>query len=834
MKTNRKPFVRTLLCALALTASVASEAADTLTVARGDYARLTAPAGYTAYQWQVSTNGGKSYVALPGKTAQSDSVAAFVPALYRAAATTTAGATEYVGEQFVQLEQLSFKSNEYTAPASHGYVETLDGPRSGSPDCYAAGGITIPGATLDSDGLPTYTAQLTNWTSLKSQAVYYFHHPRATVTTSMVLTATRNKNVAFRLRVYNPSDLEVPIAETYLTVTGTGKADTVDVVSLKLPSARYFRYELCCLSGNSYISNIDRFLFHSTSTTKSYVANYLSSPSVHLSNWHSTKTGAPTGSVFDWCYQEIMIPEESDIVGTYAMALGVLKGYMGIQNDGTLSDGQTNHRVLFSMWDDGDTESNPDLPDNLRAGAVDWSDEANVNRFGGEGTGVQCYFTGHRWECGTFVQFLTNSRIEEATYTTTEDGVEVTKTQTNTLVTAWFNAQDGKGWQYIATTRLPNGSQLFNTWYSFLEDYNWPTGEALRKAYYRNSYAHHAASGKWYQMNAADFSHTDGGTNTGARTDYGQGLTTDFDNCLFMQTGGYLPTVTKAKNHKLSSDATPVDTINLDTMLARVDQAIEAEKARLAEDALFTDNVYDKTGWEVISYSSQETSGEGTNGRAAQVIDGDADTYWHSQWQSKKAQYPHTIVVDTHEEIPVAGFQIEQFKSSSYTRCMKAFDLYTSLDNETWTKAYTTEEAEDAATLRVLFDQPDTLRYFKLVIRSGHATEGPFVRISEIDLAYPSAATAIHSATTSTATDATPLDVHYSAATQSIVVTSPVTAATARLAIYDVTGRRLFDRNVSHLSAGTTFDVPVTLKSAAPIVVALTAEGRTYGRVIKE
>lgn len=829
----RNKILSRLLCTLPLAASMlvtslTASAADTLTVSRGDYVKLTAPTGYASYQWQVSTDGGKNYIDLTGKTAQADSVAVFLPALYRAAATTTDGTTEYVGEQAVALEELSFKTNEYSAPASHGYVESLDGK-------FAAGGITIPGADRDSDGLPTYTAKLTNWTSLKSQAVYYFHHPRGTVNTSMVYTATKNRTVKFRLRIYNPSSLDAPLAETYFSVTGTGKADTIDIASVKLTAtARYYRYELCCLSGNSYITNIDRFLFHATTTTKSYVANYLSSPSVHLSNWHSTKSGVPTGSVYDWCYQEIMLPEESDVVGTYVMSLGVLKGYMGIQNDGTLSDGSVNHRVLFSMWDDGDTESDPDLPDNLRAGAVDWSDEANVNRFGGEGTGVQCYFIGHYWECGKFVQFLTNSRIEEATYTTTdESGETVTKTQTNTLVTAWFNAQDGKGWQYIATTRLPNGEKLFDTWYSFLEDYNWPTGEALRKGYYRNSYAHHASSGKWYQFNAADFGHTDGGSNTGARTDYGQGLTSDFDNCLFMQTGGYLPTVTKAKSHTLSSDATPVDTINLDSLLLRVDQAIETEKARLAEDAIFTDNIYDKTGWEVISYSSQETSGEGTNGRAAQVIDGDADTYWHSQWQSSTAQCPHTIVVDTHEEIPVIGFQITQSKSNSYTRYIKAFDLYTSLDNKTWTKAYTTEDAEDAATFHFLFDQPDTLRYFKIVVRSSRATDGPFVRINEIDLAYPSTTTAIHSVTTTASTDAAPLNVHYDAAAQAIVVTSPVTTDAARLAIYDVTGRRLFDRPVTALTAGATFSVPVALHSAAPVVVALTSEGRTYGRVIR-
>lgn len=70
---------------------------------------------------------------------------------------------------------------------------------------------------------------------------------------------------------------------------------------------------------------------------------------------------------------------------------------------------------------------------------------------------------------------------------------------------------------------------------------------------------------------------------------------------------------------------------------------------------LFKTSKYDKSGWKVISFSSQETSGEGSNGLASQIIDGDANTYWHSQWQGTQAKYPHYFVIDMQRYRALAG-----------------------------------------------------------------------------------------------------------------------------------------------------------------------------------
>ena len=51
-----------------------------------------------------------------------------------------------------------------------------------------------------------------------------------------------------------------------------------------------------------------------------------------------------------------------------------------------------------------------------------------------------------------------------------------------------------------------------------------------------------------------------------------------------------------------------------------------------------------KDTWKVSYFSSQEVSGEGTNGRANLLIDGDPNTFWSSQWVGALKLVPHEIV----------------------------------------------------------------------------------------------------------------------------------------------------------------------------------------------
>lgn len=628
--------------------------------------------------------------------------------------------------------------------AAQGYVETLDG-KSG------ASGIYIPGEGRDNNGIATNYNSLSAWTNANACAVYYFHQPAATVTNTIKLNVKKGYSAKFRLTIIAPDAPDVQLFSKTFTANGTDSNVEVAIGDVTFKRSAYYRYRLECLSGNQNINLIRSFKFKTTATEKPYVANYLSSPSVHLNSWGSTDPNAPKGDAYDWCFMEIMLPQESDIIGTYAMALGVLNGYMGIQTNGYAADGSPRHDVLFSMWDDGSTDEDPNLPEYLRAGAVDWDPLTTTNRFGNEGTGVQTYRKGPYWTPGKYVQFITNCRPETTSYTTEVNGKPTVHTQHNMLVSAWFNALDGKGWQYMATVRKRNSTTYFDSWYSFLENYNQTTGQANRIAYYRNGYMRARNNGKWYNRNSVWFGHTDGGDNTGARTDYGQGTTDNpADRTFFMQTGGYTSTKKTKTVTALATDYTPVDTINITPLNDRVLTAIANEKERNEKEQLFNDNILKKTGWKAIEYSSEETAGEGTNGRAQQIVDGYDNTYWHPQWYGNTAQLPHYIVVDMQEMKNVGGFEIKMGDNAN--RHIKAYDIYGSTDNANWTLLCSDDNAPSKSSFRVILDKAADIRYFKIVVRQTTATDGPFLRIYEMNVASGAVATAVNHITANNST----------------------------------------------------------------------------------
>lgn len=628
--------------------------------------------------------------------------------------------------------------------AAQGYVETLDGKP-------GASGIFIPGEGRDNNGIATNYNSLSAWTNANACAIYYFHQPAATVTNTIKLNVKKGYSAKFRLTIIAPDAPDVQLFSKTFTANGTDSNVEVAIGDVTFKRSAYYRYRLECLSGNQNINLIRSFKFKTTATEKPYVANYLSSPSVHLTTWASTDPNAPKGDAYDWCFMEIMLPQESDIIGTYAMALGVLDGYMGIQMNGYTADGSPRHDVLFSMWDDGSTDEDPNLPEYMRAGAVDWDPLTTTNRFGNEGTGVQTYRKGPYWTPGKYVQFITNCRPETTSYTTEVNGKPTVHTQHNMLVSAWFNALDGKGWQYMATVRKRNSTTYFDAWYSFLENYNASTGQANRIAYYRNGYMRARSNGKWYNRNSVGFGHTDGGDNTGARTDYGQGATDNpADRTFFMQTGGYTSTNKTKTTVALATDYTPVDTINITPLNDRVLTAIANEKARIEKERLFVDNLMDKTGWEAIEYSSEETAGEGSNGRAQQIVDDYDNTYWHPQWYGNTAQLPHYIVVDMQEMKNVGGFEIKM--GDNPNRYIKAYDIYGSTDNANWTLLCSDDNAPSKSSFRVILGKAADIRYFKIVVRQTTATDGPFLRIYEMNVASGATATAINHITANNGT----------------------------------------------------------------------------------
>ncbi len=131
-----------------------------------------------------------------------------------------------------------------------------------------------------------------------------------------------------------------------------------------------------------------------------------------------------------------------------------------------------------------------------------------------------------------------------------------------------------------------------------------------------------------------------------------------------------------------------------------------------------------KEQWSILACSSQETSAE--DGAAANAIDGNTETKWHTRYNGSTASAPHYLEIDLGSEQQLAGFLCTPRNDGSENGLIRKYLFLTSADGKQWTAAsggtwlpYWSE----------VYFAPVKARYVRLV-----ATEGEFASLAELDL----------------------------------------------------------------------------------------------------
>lgn len=92
-----------------------------------------------------------------------------------------------------------------------------------------------------------------------------------------------------------------------------------------------------------------------------------------------------------------------------------------------------------------------------------------------------------------------------------------------------------------------------------------------------------------------------------------------------------------------------------------------------------------KSNWEIVSFTTQETSGEGAgNGLAKCLIDGDTETFWHAKWQGGSTPLPYDIVIDMKQDIQIAQVELLP-RGRGSNNPIKVVEFAASEDNVNWT-----------------------------------------------------------------------------------------------------------------------------------------------------
>lgn len=570
-------------------------------------------------------------------------------------------------------------------------------------------------------------------TNDKTVMVYCLRVPRMNVRADAVFTPKAGRTVTFNLRVVKASTGEVITEHTSQMQCKTSLEQTMEIMpDLVFPADTWYRFEITCPKGNSSISQFTKLRFQRKSTLAVGDSPIFMAPSVHLHSYATTDKNAPSGESYDWIYQEGLMTPEYERPSTYAMVIGIDGGYSGFQSIYN-SNGTWERPILFSIWDNGDLDKDPAMPDYLKSGVVDKGPDVVGVRFGSEGTGSSARLVnGSWWTPGKWVQFLWNARPEQVRVTLKDhEGKDSVVNYQNTLVSCWYKNEDAPSWHYLGTLRESGRNHYFTGLYSFLENFYDVGGELIHRAYFRNCAMRSLASGKWYARNSVDFGHTQNDGTRFSRKDYGHGVTKQYDNCFFLQTGGFGNIQDSAKVLPLPKEMPWVDTINIKALTARVDEAIRRDEAAQAAQRLNSYRKIDMTKWTLVKFSDEETEGEGDNGRAAQAVDGNSSTYWHSQWKTSRVAYPHYLIFDAGEETIINGISLYQARESGYRARM--YRLYTSEDGKSWKSRKSGSFVNDN-NAEVSFGMDIKSRYFKLDFLSGY---GDVLAINELAFTCP-------------------------------------------------------------------------------------------------
>jgi hypothetical protein len=109
---------------------------------------------------------------------------------------------------------------------------------------------------------------------------------------------------------------------------------------------------------------------------------------------------------------------------------------------------------------------------------------------------------------------------------------------------------------------------------------------------------------------------------------------------------------------------------------------------------------------------SEELIGE--NGAAANAIDGNEDTIWHTQWYNSRPMHPHEIVIDLGGTFDVGGLSYLPRQDSSENGMIAGYEVYISQDGSAWEQPVDSEAWENSRDQKEIDFPAKTGRYLKL------------------------------------------------------------------------------------------------------------------------
>ena len=120
-----------------------------------------------------------------------------------------------------------------------------------------------------------------------------------------------------------------------------------------------------------------------------------------------------------------------------------------------------------------------------------------------------------------------------------------------------------------------------------------------------------------------------------------------------------------------------------------------------------------RTKWKVTFVDTHEPG----VGDPARAIDGDPNTYWHTQYRKKRTPYPHEMQIDMGKPADVAGFCYLPRQKQTIGR-IKGYEFFVSEDGKEWGQPVSSGEFENTASIHVVRCKEKRGRFVRLVAKS--------------------------------------------------------------------------------------------------------------------